>query len=275
MAHITIGSWNCKQLGEQTPISRPKVLPNISEVIIQEQVDIIALQEVFNDVIPRSLCELLTSQTPWEWAYYSYGEDYVIEKEYSIIWNATKFTIRKENELDIVRKKLKKLESDTFSYPPQYTSFELANAPMTDLRLINVHLTTQAKSNSDDTKNNATTEFDTLVDRIYGNLSTTSLGDSKVPYTVILGDYNLAYIDCLRTKFVTHISDPTTISSERYVNDFDHFSHCEELQEKISVPNIKRIDTVQKYFRDSENPYNQHLREMSDHVPIVMQIDLA
>lgn len=130
----------------------------------------------------------------------------------------------------------------------------------------------------------------------------------KPSYTILLGDYNMElrspwkvksnydstrhgkpeYMDrdciapLLGGKIITVQDQLTTLKAKDdedseagdklrgYAHDYDHFSYAEHLFNGVTVK-VRRIDAVRKYFADN---FTQYRSSVSDHVPIVMELDL-
>lgn len=128
----------------------------------------------------------------------------------------------------------------------------------------------------------------------------------KPSYTILLGDYNMelwspwkgsfdlnrrkpAYMEkvcmapLLGGKPVITVQDElTTLKTKEeyddkpeeqlrgYAHDYDHFSYAEHLFSGITVT-VRRIDAVQDYFA---NDFMKYRNSVSDHIPIMMEIDL-
>lgn len=151
-------------------------------------------------------------------------------------------------------------------------------------------------------------EFETIAGEIYPRIAEYHK-DSKanVPYTIILGDYNLnlissgvnaatipdimffdrnghSYKDDREGVFSikTVQNEKTTINHDEngYANNYDHFSfdkHTEGLIKDIGH-DVYRIDAVHTHIKQGdiseEQKFSRYKREVSDHVPIVIELSL-
>ena len=118
-----------------------------------------------------------------------------------------------------------------------------------------------------------------------------------VPYTIILGDYNLCLkgdpkINSSNPDIFTVQDAPTTIhkypsigvdqkeSCTRYTeHDYDHFSFNDNVEEYAKICNrveaVKYIETDEKKYDDDEKPdFKQYYCTVSDHVPVKLEINL-
>ena len=120
-------------------------------------------------------------------------------------------------------------------------------------------------------------------------------------YTILLGDYNLNmkssgcgyplypdYMGIIKVEdngVIQNIrivqEEPTSLKKPKnenrnsidaygYANNFDHFSYDDDRFNGVGKK-VKRIDTVQKYC---DSDFRKHLEVISDHVPIMMLLDL-
>lgn len=66
----------------------------------------------------------------------------------------------------------------------------------------------------------------------------------------------------------------TTIKSDGggYAHDYDHFSYEEEQFKGIGMK-VRRVDAVRDYYGNSEDSYKEYHKKISDHIPILMDID--
>ena len=183
-----------------------------------------------------------------------------------------------------------------------------------ELRLINTHIRSTVDPNEDHyrglTKLTETpqrqNELIILSRVIYHNISNKVYGNNMPNYTILLGDYNLN-LRTLETKgkysylpgggddlgtirvfdngvwqdIVTVQDRLTTLNkvidertgetvSNDYANNFDHFSYDKERFRGIGT-RARRVNSVKKYC---DNDFQKHKKQVSDHVPISLQLDL-
>lgn len=153
-------------------------------------------------------------------------------------------------------------------------------------------------------------EIDTLLTEIYPQISDRVYKNNLPSYTIVLGDYNAElyrpWHDTLqRKKKAMYINDVvvahnwgdmairtvqdqlTTLTSndpeereddaeesgkmKRYSHNYDHFSY--EDSDRYNELNIRcqRVDAIRKYEDDDAEKYK---REISDHLPIMLSIEL-
>ena len=144
-------------------------------------------------------------------------------------------------------------------------------------------------------------EFDILAGQLYRRVAEYyKVQDCTSPYTVLLGDYNLnlgAYpavpavacfdakgrpVDESRAKayIYTYQTDASTIKRDtpEYANNYDHFSFDERTRRIVRMDSIHSIDLVNKYTKSEdvtqEQRFDRYRKEISDHLPIMMEVDL-
>ena len=133
--------------------------------------------------------------------------------------------------------------------------------------------------------------YRTVEDKVYRS--------SRPCYTVMLGDYNLnlksseakgPYLDPvsqkqerngrIQKKIITVQDELTTLKGKSktepdkpiqgFANNYDHFSYDANRFNRIKMQ-YGRVNTVEKYCN---NDFDQHRKEISDHVPIYLSITL-
>lgn len=185
---------------------------------------------------------------------------------------------------------------------PFYARFESLQGWF-EIRLINTHI--MFSDNSDDSEvalsdaAKRTREFQILTE-IYRQLADKQYRSSRPAYTILLGDYNLnlnrtwtkaPYLEEIIeskdrngqiSKCLITIQDQLTTlkgrsssrpdeSARGYANNYDHFTYDKIRFDGIAVSPAQRIDTVRKYYADN---FELHRKEISDHIPICMEIEL-
>ena len=73
-------------------------------------------------------------------------------------------------------------------------------------------------------------------------------------------------------KAVDNANDPnaTELESRGYAHDYDHFSYEESQFEGVKMK-ARRVDAVRKYCGDD---FEKYLKTVSDHIPVMMEIEL-
>jgi len=246
----------------------------IHDFIMDENLDILALQEVVNE---RELQRILKNLSGWCG---QYGKPTAREKEihgFAFLWNS-----RRVKPVECSHKQTPRILSEYCSDElmrrgPLYGRFTpVGVGPHYEIRLINVHL---FQSESLQLRK----ECGLVTGDVYNQIDLGERdGHFKSVFTLVLGDYNHRQKTC---SFITNLygdphvvtfqKKPTTLKmlEEGYTaNDFDHFSF--NLLKNITVPfKEDRIDAVGRYFKsDSQKGAFQKYKEcVSDHVPIVIE----
>lgn len=316
-----------------------KDLDRIARIIIENQIDIVAMQEVLAEgkgitgiplkegstkklALEKSLIGRLGPH--WEscWGdpqtkskFYPYLGNDKRGEGYAFLWNTKKFELLKD-------------EYNRFIYPtifrnyktdygngalrlirdPLYGRFKIKGTK-NELRLITTHIIF-GKPSEGNVKDNfdfnggsvelRRHEFGVLAGSIYARIRDYRKDvNSTVPYTIILGDYNLnlrssevghsfvddiSYFDlngCATTPLspnartiYTVQNERTTLGKNQYANNYDHFSFDDTV--KGIVVGCARIDAVhtQENVEDhtEEEKFNRFNKDVSDHVPIILDI---
>lgn len=145
-------------------------------------------------------------------------------------------------------------------------------------------------------------EFQILAGQIYPRISEYyKVNNYTAPYTIILGDYNLNLMTSAATQsFMPSIAcfDPygkklmgadgayctiytvqeelSTLkkNEEGLANNYDHFSFDGRVKSQI-VPNSARtINAIEQHSKNENAKYETYRKEVSDHLPIVIEIDI-
>lgn len=264
MSYI-IGSFNVRSLRTCSP-------SQLTRIILEEQYDILALQELKN---PYALRSLLKHNLP---KYYK-GSNEEDMWEYGYVWNSERFIECSRNGEPLVFNQYS--STNPLARNPYYGRFTpcgLLGGAFFEIRLVNIHLH-HGGNDSDDNLSKRKEEFKTVTGNIYDSISKARYGNNMPAYTIILGDYNLCCVICeqQRETSITYLAetvqaDKTTLSStkDKLVNDYDHFSYSKQRFEGTEIT-IQRVDTISKYANGS---FEQHRKEISDHVPIKLELTL-
>lgn len=309
---IKIGSLNMYKCNYRSDDEIRKDFGKISHLIAHENFDILALQEVLNEGSVARLAFHLGSQWKYVWASPKTNTQSIQQAEgYAYIWNNQRFRLatgqtreshENDNATTQTRAHRPTIQNNYNELPgarkrlardPLYARFESIYG-WYELRLINTHIMFSASSSEEDISSSDTSlrqkEFETLTD-IYRQISDKVYKSCRPSYTILLGDYNLNLkhnlnkspyvaerfpIEGVRaSKCILTIQDMlTTINrnNDGYSNNYDHFSFDEIRFDKGGVKyTYSRIDSVNQYW---SGDFAGHKKELSDHVPIVMNISL-
>lgn len=188
---------------------------------------------------------------------------------------------------------------------PFYARFESVHG-WYEIRLINAHIVyaSNSKKTDDDEECSISAaqarqrELEMLLDT-YRKIEDKVYRSTRPAYTVLLGDYNLnlkssgakgPYLDPIsekqerngriQKKIITVQDELTTLKGKShtepdkpihgFANNYDHFSYDKNRFHGIGM-DYGRINTVEKYC---DNDFEQHRKEISDHVPIYLSITL-
>ena len=239
------------------------------------------------------------------------GED-VRGEGYLFLWNTRKFELLRDKNNCIIYPSIFQHYKTMEGMPrlirdPLYGRFRIKNTNI-ELRLITTHIVSGKPSNSLNTDLGAVAlrrhEFNVIAGSIYSRISDYRKDvNCTNSYTIILGDYNLNLTnsDAGNPKFdfpgevaccdsngcrvavgapdsrciITKQIKRTSLGEGHYANNFDHFSFDKRVND--IVMGCSRIDAV----HSQENPEDQteeqkfarFYKEVSDHVPIVIDIN--
>mgnify|MGYP004647292787 CR=1 FL=1 len=232
---------------------------------------------------------------------------------YLFLWNTQKFELLKDKDGNIIEPTIFQHYKTAPGMPrlirdPLYGRFKIKHTK-SELRLITTHIISGKPANplipDVGTLILRRNEFNILAGSIYKRISDYRKDiNTTVPCTVILGDYNLnlASSDANNYKFdfpgevacfdskgyrvpinspnstciYTIQSEKTSLGDGHYANNFDHFSFDDDTR-KIVV-RCNQLDAVHSHEKPEDQTEEQKFarfkKEVSDHVPIILDIDL-
>ena len=191
---------------------------------------------------------------------------------------------------------------------PGYGRFQLVGMPNAEIRLITTHIVYNKPSEDNLSKavdHGAHTmrqkEFNVLARCIYTSVSEDHNDiNCVVPYTIILGDYNLnlqesgagtpivpavtvidAHKNILDTTspagtqgfymIFTEQTDLSTINrdADNYSSNYDHFTFDKRTKNNIVQGIPHRLNVVER-----AGGYKSYKEKVSDHIPVILEIDL-
>ena len=307
----TIGSFNMHNLGFNVAFrSDGRNLKKIDEIIHDEQFDIVALQEVLNEgraftyQTPEGfkksiLHELGESNYDFIWADSQSDENNNRAEGYAFLWNKRRLRLV-ETETDrgirlsepTMLAKTKGIIRAPFY--GRFTPQGLPGGTNFELRLICIHNYYGSRNSEDIYKRR--NELDVLLKEVYPRWSKKVYKNDIPHYTVLLGDYNLELARPNRRSYNILTDENDIVVSEKYdnmkiqtvqedltslkrdksddgtfyVSNFDHFSFDYDEFKKLKKV-WKRVDCVQKYYNGDNEKY---FDEISDHIPVMMKIEL-
>lgn len=302
-----IASFNMKNWGKNPSRDFEK----ISDIIVEEDLDIVAFQEIWSEGagVKRLLQEDVKHQLyNWDlhWAVPRETRDLTKIAEtisrrsegYAYIWNARKFKLTETTTLQgAIRKyepRIVQRHASSFVRAPYYIRLQPLYGGFFDLRLLNIHIYHGGSSTWSNIEKRKQ-EYATLVKEIYPEVSQRRYGDFRPAYTIAMGDYNLNIIRPNITDLPddkgaflnvdeeiisipqygivqTFQDQKTTLKSKEngYANNFDHFTYSPD-HSSFSDVSFQVIDAVEKYC---DGDFSYYLKNISDHLPIVMEIEL-
>lgn len=315
-----VGSFNTQNLSHNSKVEK---LDAVADII--HEFDIIALQEVLTEgnMIPNLKCRLGDNWEFSEWLdpktdskWYPYlGKDNR-QEGYVFAWRKDRFTLpvnekgktyepriwrqyrvdRASGELRLIR-------------DPAYGRFQLADMPTSELRLITTHVVYKKPSEDNLLKaidfgsyTMRQNEFRVLAREIYTRINDNrNFYNSAVPYTIILGDYNMNLAESgagsptvpsvlifdgrqneLKTKekissdgiyhIKTEQADLSTVSrdGDQLSSNYDHFSYDEEVRSEVVQGIPHRLDSVVQ----KAGGIKEYKEKVSDHIPVMVEISL-
>ena len=145
-------------------------------------------------------------------------------------------------------------------------------------------------------------EFQILAGQIYPKVSEYYKDiNCTSPYTIILGDYNLnlrtspakmAFVPsvaCFDEKGKLMLPEEKSyctvytvqeelstlkMNEDGLANNYDHFSFDARVKEQIVPQSAKTINAIEQHNKGENSKYDTYRREVSDHLPIVIEIDI-
>lgn len=308
-----IGSFNLRDFnfanmsadGTQEKLKRN--FEKIAQIIVNENFDVIALQEINASLPLEYLTRILNShKTPIREYDFRFGTDMPRQpgskdpERYGFIWNSKRLRLIKprrginpgyyENAgaLGLIR-------------PPYYARFTargMLGGSNFELRIVNTHI--RYGSNEEE----RTREFNVLVKqilpRICDHQEISEDGEIMPAYTFLMGDYNLELNKSERSIYKIETVTTTNYTGKNrayrtvqekattlklpndqiniedcYKENYDHFTYEVNLDTKlVLVP--QRVEPLSKYYFSEGQPANilkAYRTEVSDHVPIKMSVD--
>lgn len=194
-----IGSFNMARFGANAK----KDFAKIAEIIVEEELDIVALQEIFSEGkgVERVLAELVKHEL-YEWdvriAEPSETKNFESRGEtYAYLWNKRKFKLVEFSKLGvkqifdprIVSRNDAGVDCSVLARAPFYIRLQPNYGGFFEFRLINIHIFYGDRTLSSIARRQA--EFRILTEQIYPSISTKAYGQNRKAYTIAMGDYNL------------------------------------------------------------------------------------
>lgn len=283
-----------------------KDIDTIAKIIKEERFDIVALQEVKgNSALNRLLSTSLLS------GYSGVADDGYVN-DYAFLWNTSRVCLAHTEEANVSRTYQPRIykqyrvdrksgQKDLVRDPYFARFFPIGGgAPFIEIRIINTHIR-YSKGQSGNAEDSLSlgaiamrkNEFDVLTKAIYAKEADKRYGNNRPAYTILLGDYNLnirssgagsPYLEecfeisdagnikrILTTQCeLTTLKNPEGEQASGYSSNYDHFTYDAERFDGVSVK-CSRVDSVGQYCGGD---FKRHRWKISDHVPVLMKLDL-
>ena len=309
----------------------------ICRIILDNKIDIVAMQEVLSEgkiltgINQKSVtgevnayAHSMKSRLGNRWGMcwrdpQTKAKDYVYlgpdkrGEGYAFLWNMDRVDLLEEDGHKIFprifRNYKTNIESDLIRLirDPCYGQFKVIGRPV-EIRLLTTHIVygkPVAKNLDADLDFGAVTlrknEFRILAGQIYPKISEYYKQTAMtVPYTIILGDYNLNLsssgvgkailpeimcFDEYGRQLPYDISAPTVINTvqselstvsrngDGLANNYDHFSYDYRVASVVDNNGMKVI-RPEKYVKKDASFYESYKNKVSDHLPVVLVIDI-
>ncbi len=194
-----IGSFNMERFGANAK----KDLAKIAEIIYEEDLDVVAMQEIFSEGKGvKKLLEHFAQHELYDWDICcpdpAETKDFESRGEtYAYLWNKKRFKLVELSKLDnkkvfeprIIKRSDTGIDCSCFVRPPYYIRLQPRYGGFFELRLLNIHIFYGNTSLSSIEQRQF--EFKILTEDIYPSISTRAYGQNRKPYTIAMGDYNL------------------------------------------------------------------------------------
>ena len=332
-----IGSFNLHNIGVGA-FANERNLEKIANIILEEQLDVVALQEVLTegkiftkDDLPSSITKsniisYLGGPERWgfEWAFS--GDESIRHEGYAFLWNKDRLRLSSAQvtrngstfERIYIPRMIQANGKDMRRKPyfARFTPQGRQGGSSFEIRLLCVH-TFFGEDKSDD-RVIRQNEIDTLLTDIYPQVADWTFQGAMPSYTILLGDYNAELVmddnriavekrnayrrknniripaviqtdgtgsvhsdkygvdiktvqDQLTTLKTKADSDTEEFADKGYASNYDHFSYDEDAMGHVINRKPRRIDAVQKYCG---NDFETYFKTISDHIPIVMELQI-
>lgn len=287
-----------------------KDLDRIADIIYTERFDIVAMQEIFGETPMNMILARLGKHWTGRWKAPNSKSPKAAEG-YTFIWNTDRIglaesvtaTGKRVSEPDIYQNYSvdigqDKLIRDPFyrRFKPKYENFEL--------RLINTHIIYSSDYGNTDGDlsqigdvQKRKNEFEILVKKILAHETLRRYGNNLPAYAILMGDYNLnmkkgcnnaPYLQEMvevndgrySYNYITVQDQPTTlknfskenpdIPTTGYANNYDRFTYEMDRGSDLH-PKASAVMAVESYYNSD---FEKYKKEVSDHVPIYLDIDL-
>ncbi len=303
-----IGSFNLLKMSYQSDNKIAKDFRQVANIINLENFDVVALQEVMSESVLKRLLMPALGTNKWDYVWNTPRARYSLTGEgYAYIWRKRRFRLVEANDNPRVLNEYK----GKLVRPPliaRFTPSGLPGGSNFELRLINTHIiwSKHAGMKTELTDEELRREeLRVLSKEIYRLISTKGYGNSLPAYTILMGDYNLCLagkgpkidtiIPITERRFLKNVQiEKTTLkqpkssvenveekeldgdamldenTTDYYSRNYDHFSYDIDLLDKMKLID-SRVEALGSYYKNDLEAFR---KEISDHVPIKLTIDL-
>lgn len=307
-----IGSFNTLKMSLQSNKDSKKDFNKIARIIKQERFDVVALQEVMNELVLKS--KILPALGPdWDGKWLSPTPFTSASNEgYAFIWNKKRLQlVDSENNPTIYQRVGSGVGNGRLIRPPmiaRFTPSGLLGGSNFELRLINTHIIFGKPSTLERTLSDhdlRREELKVLTETVYRLFSSKRYGDNMPAYTILMGDYNLCIsgpgpkinpeIPITKSRILKTVQSektsvksptPTEDKSSDYTDDYDEIDltsstdyysrNYDHFSYEVTLEQILRLRSsrVEALGKYYGNDLEAYRREISDHVPIKLILNL-
>ena len=281
-------------MGEQTVQQQLKDWNLISRIIKNNNIDIIALQEIFSESPVKELQKCMSRYgSSWHCRFQKRDTIRNEREGYAFLWNTKKISLLK-NDDKVFEPHIETKWSRSLIRPPYIGRFMPIgpSSPFIEIRIINTHIVFSKDKYSLQKEDDLTSlsmrkaEYRKLSKAVFPQVAHSRSGNFRPAYTFLLGDYNLLINHCTaidlepmeekmairsgqHEKSTLATIQPDNSIADPYANDYDHFSFSDH--EASYISKIERIDGP-RIFCGGDFEY--YRKKISDHVPIVLRLNV-
>lgn len=304
-----IGSFNLHRFGDDPN----KDLDKIAEIILGEDLDVVAFQEVFGrGVGTRRLLEEYVRHRFYKWDIRCSKEngDFSGSGEgYAYIWNTRKFKLPESGQEGDLRFEPKVINDmpgscGVFFRPPYYIRLLPCHGGLFELRLINIHIFHGDSKDKISAIERRQFEYKMLVQKIYPQINQEPYGNFRSAYTIAMGDYNLSifrpYIQNRSKAFLSEVYNYSegresyqVITMQEQLTTLCKPDKTDDQEQELSPasnyannydhftysPETSPFTGVSCHAIDVVSKYcggdfEYYQKNISDHIPVVIEIEI-
>lgn len=307
-----IGSFNALKMSFQANKESAKDFDNIARIIKQERFDVVALQEVMNELVLKQ--KILPALGPgWDGRWLSPTPYTAASNEgYAFVWRTNRLRLVESDSNPAIYQRVGSgVGNGRLIRPPmvaRFTPSGLLGGSNFELRLINTHVIFGKPAGLDRTLSDYALrkeELRILSETVYRLFSSKRYGDNMPAYTILMGDYNLCISGpgpkleeeipiTSNRRLKTVQSQKTTIKNPESSDDsaalpgfvqvaidriqqVDHYAHnYDHFSYEVTLDDKLGLSAsrVDALGKYYGNDVEAYRREVSDHVPIKLVLNL-